>query len=220
MSAFNHNKKQSKECVVRSTQRSSRAGRQNASNLISNKSGKHPSNRNSLGAWRFFFTAEIMYTIVVSTNVHSIKIGKNFNAQKPGWNASSSKLTNATDIEIFLKLWYMRRLIKLTFHRVHHLFSHLYGNAVFSTTMSLNEFLSAHLRFDNEATREERCKQDRFADIRDTFQIFTGNGERVLVLEGFYHLMGYCIQYVWGWYFDSTIKTNFQNMEYFFDNAK
>ena len=48
--------------------------------------------------------------------------------------------------------------------------------------MLLNRFrfLLAHLKFDEKATREERWKQDRFALMRDIFQIFTGNCEKLM----------------------------------------
>ena len=62
----------------------------------------------------------------------------------------------------------------LTFHRVQHTYSGLYCNAVFCVTISMNrfKFLLARLRFDDKATREEPCKQDRFAAKREIFQIF------------------------------------------------
>ena len=122
-------------------------------------------------------------------------------------------------LRLFFGLCNIRGFLKLTFHRVQHLFSFLYGNAVFSATMSLNrfKFLLAHFRFDNKAAREERWKQDRFGAMRDIFQIFTGNCERVLVPVDFLSLIRHCIQHVWGWDFFSTIRTNLQNMDYFFE---
>ena len=92
---------------------------------------------------------------------------------------------------------------------MHHSFSRLCGNAVFSATMSLNmfKFLLAHLRFDAKATIEERWKQDCFATMRDILQIFTGNCERVLLPEVF-------MQHALGWHLGRTIRTNLQNMDY------
>ena len=113
-----------KECVVWSTQRPSRARRQKMSNVIFNKSRVNPSCRNvitSSDAWRLFFTAELIYTIAISTNECIRKrLGKCSETQKARWNASFIKETNATKIEAFFELCYIRGLLKLTFHRVQH----------------------------------------------------------------------------------------------------
>ena len=81
-------------------------------------------------------------------------------------------------------------LLKLIFYGMKHSFYSLYGNAVFSSTMSLNlfKFLLAHLRFDDKATREEHWKQDRFAAIRDIVQIFAENCERVFASKKYLSL--------------------------------
>ena len=63
--------KRTKECVVCRTQQPSRAGRQNASNVISNKPGVNPSCRNAAtlsDTWQLFFIAELIYTDVGFTN--------------------------------------------------------------------------------------------------------------------------------------------------------
>ena len=59
--------------------------------------------------------------------------------------------------------------------------------AILSATILLNQFkfLLVHLRFDDKVTREEHCKQDRFAAMRDIFQIFNKNWESVFVSEDF-----------------------------------
>ena len=66
---------------------------------------------------------------------------------------------------------------------LYHLNSHSYkilcsdacGPPILSATMSCNrfQFLLAHLSLDNEETREERWKLDRFAAIQEFFEKFS-----------------------------------------------
>ena len=81
--------------------------------------------------------------------------------------------------------------------------------------LNLFKFLLAHLRFDDKATREERWKQDRFAAMREIFQIFSRNCERVLVPDDLLFLDETLYPTRVEWHFDSTTRANLKNMDYF-----
>ena len=74
-------------------------------------------------------------------------------------------------------LCYYRGLYKLNSISIQKLFSEKFGPPQFSATMSRNRFLFIlrHLSFDDEETRGERWKKDRFAAFRDFFESFNRN---------------------------------------------
>ena len=62
-----------------------------------------------------------------------------------------------------------------------------YGHLVFSSTISCLrfEFLLTQLTFDNDTTREERWKNDRFTALREIFEECNKNFGKIVITEDF-----------------------------------
>ena len=70
------------------------------------------------------------------------------------------------------------------------LFSPLYGHAIFSATMSIYRFwfLCRNLSFDAEATWRQRWPNDRFAALREIFELFNENCAKLLIPDDYLSL--------------------------------
>jgi hypothetical protein len=115
-------------------------------------------------------------TIVECT---SIKIGRCIAKLPENFVAENSKYsfmreTTVAEMYALIGLYLYRGLYKLNTISIDKLFSNKFGPPLFSATMSRNRFtfIVANLSFDNVATRDERWKKDRFAAMRDVFEIF------------------------------------------------
>ena len=78
---------------------------------------------------------------------------------------------------------YLRGLYGLNKHDVRLLFSHDRGIPIFGATMSRLRFLfiMRHFSFDDVNTREQRWKNDKFAALRQVFEIRNKNFGEALV---------------------------------------
>ena len=86
-------------------------------------------------------------------------------------------VVDETEILAFIGLLYLRGLARMCNHDVKYLYSALMGPQRFGATMSKNrfQFLYACISFDDLSTRQARWKHDRFAAIRELFEIFGEN---------------------------------------------
>ena len=86
-------------------------------------------------------------------------------------------VVDETEILAFIGLMYLRGLAGMCNHDVKYLYSALMGPQPFGATMSKNQFqfLYACISFDDLSTRQARWKHDRFAAIRELFEIFGEN---------------------------------------------
>ena len=86
-------------------------------------------------------------------------------------------VVDETEILAFIGLMYLRGLAGMCNHDVKYLYSALMGPQPFGTTMSKNrfQFLYACISFDDLSTCQARWKHDRFAAIRELFEIFGKN---------------------------------------------
>ena len=91
--------------------------------------------------------------------------------------------TTVAEIKALFGLMYFRGLLGQGLQRSRNLFSDLTGHFAFGATMSGSRFtfLLSHLRFDDPETRPQRWKSDRFAAIRELFEMFNENLSKFLV---------------------------------------
>ena len=70
------------------------------------------------------------------------------------------------------------------------MFHKIFGNPVFSPTMSRNRFklLIVHISFDDHTTRPTPWQQDRFAAFREIFEEFNKNCGKFLVPDDYLSL--------------------------------
>ena len=92
------------------------------------------------------------------------------------------KERNHQEMKAFIGLFIYRGLYKLNTMAIKKLFSEKYGPPMFSAVMSRNRFVFIlhNFSFDDDTTRNERWKVDRFAAIRDFFESFNDNRMSVL----------------------------------------
>ena len=88
-----------------------------------------------------------------------------------------------------LELIYMRGLLEQAHQRTNAMFHEIFGNPVFSATMSRKrfEFLIAHISFDDHITRPTPWQHNRFAAFCEIFEEFNKN------CENFYFVMIICL---------------------------
>ena len=86
------------------------------------------------------------------------------------------------ELKAFIGHFLYHGLYKLNTMGIRKLFSDSYGPPMFSAVMSRNRFafILHNLSFDDESTRAERWKKDRFTAIREIFEKFNNQGMLVL----------------------------------------
>ena len=86
-------------------------------------------------------------------------------------------LTNEIELKALFGLLYYRALLGLSKVKSSRLFEKKLGHPIFGATMHRNRFtfLLGQLRFDDKASRKQRWRADRFAAIRELFEIFNEN---------------------------------------------
>jgi hypothetical protein len=154
-------------------------GQRNRANVITGRQGTQPKAKDTptaRAAFQLFFTEEMMGTIVLCTNR---KIAKCIANLPEGFLEQSNKYpfikeTTVEELYAVIGLYLYRGLFKQNTIAVERLFSNVYGPPIYSATMSRSRFtfIRANLSFDDEATRDARWKQDRFAAMRDIFEAF------------------------------------------------
>ena len=92
------------------------------------------------------------------------------------------KVVSEMEVKAFIGLFLYRGLYKLNTMGIQKLFSDSHGPPTFSAVMSRNRFafMLHNLSFDDESTRTERCKKDRFTAIREVFEKFSNQCMLVL----------------------------------------
>ena len=122
-------------------------------------------------AWKSFFTDEILEVIVKSTNE---KIRKFTNqVGRTAQKAFFFHETNKIEIAALFGLMYARGLLGQANLALHIVYREGFSHPVFGATMSRDrmKFLLSKISFDEEATRQQRWKNDRFAAVRDVHQM-------------------------------------------------
>ena len=82
---------------------------------------------------------------------------------------------------------YIRGLVGQAHQSTNAMFNEIFGNPVFSATMSRNrfKFLIAHISFDDHTMRPTHWQHDRFADFREIFEEFNENCRKFLVPDDY-----------------------------------
>lgn len=117
-------------------------------------------------------TREIIDIIVQHTNeeidrnVVSVQQSQNYHCK-----------TNALEMKAVLGLMYLSGVQKSAHLNPEELYSNRFGHSLFQTALSLRhfQFLLSCLRFDNKNTRNEQSASDKFAPIREIWELFTHN---------------------------------------------
>ena len=141
-----------------------------------------------LDTFMLFFTVDMFNLVVLHTNKKIDQTIENVAAHR----LESDKVTylyrtTVLEIKALFGLMYFRGLLGQGLQYSQNLFSDVCGHAAFGATMSSSrfKFLLSHLRFDDPETRQERWKTDRFAAIRELFELFNDNLSKFLVPSAF-----------------------------------
>ena len=154
-------------------------GRQNRANIITGRQGVQPKAKGTntnREAFQLLITPVMISSIAQYTNLKINspieKLPENFLEENFRYNFL--KITNDLEIHAVIGLILYRGIYQLNTLNVDKLFSNQYGRPIFSETMSRNRFtfLLANLSFDDDSTRDERWKFDRFAAFREFFESF------------------------------------------------
>lgn len=143
---------------------------------------------NQRSVWEIFFGPSIISQIVTCTNSRI----RDFLSEKTSTQLAHAQgwihETDDTEIYALLGVLYARGLMGLSHHDVKILFGGETGHHVFSSAFSQNrfKFLHAVLAFDDGAeNRRPRYVLDKFAAVREVFEMFNQSCARVLVPEAF-----------------------------------
>jgi hypothetical protein len=137
-----------------------------SNNVMHGKSGPTSEARRKItsisDAFHLFVTKDIVEAIVKHTNAEGVKTRDNW------------KLTSYVEIETFIGLSILAGVFRSNHESLMSLWDTEMGRPIFRKTMSLERFkqLNAMLRFDDKETRSFRRRNDKFAPIRDVFDIF------------------------------------------------
>ena len=90
--------------------------------------------------------------------------------------------TNEREMKAFIGLWYIHGLLNWNNSDITFAYSQIYGNKILNATISIKRFwfLCANLRFDDIPSRNTCFQHDRAAAIRDLFESFVCNCEKVM----------------------------------------
>lgn len=176
MKGIIENKQDKKKTLIYnfSNQKPDNIGRQRRADVIKDKPGPVPRARNTcepVDAFHMFFTKEMFELILENTNRKINNLRASLSEEKL---QSFMKITIIDEIQAFVGLMLYRGLFSLNNFSLLKLFSDKYGPPIFAATMSRNRFffLLRCFCFDDESTRAERWKQDRFAAARELFEMF------------------------------------------------
>ena len=142
-------------------------------------------------AWMLFFTKTMLDIIVIETN-RKIEETMVQLQSMPVADSSSRyeymRLTNPSEVLALIGMIYMRGLLGQAHQSINAMFHEIFGNPVFSATMSRNrfKFLIAHISFDDHTTRPTRWQHGRFAAFRNIFEEFNKNCGKFLVPDDCY----------------------------------
>jgi hypothetical protein len=129
-------------------------------NIIRDKYGVMNSDevKNIEDSFKKFFIDKVLATITENTNKHV---------------ASDEKFIDEHELLAFIDILYMMGTNQDNGSSVIDLWSEINGRPFYKGTMSRNRFLQIlkHLRFDDVTTRVERRKTDKFAPMRNVFEM-------------------------------------------------
>ena len=100
------------------------------------------------------------------------------------------RLTNPSEVLALIGIIHMPGLLGQAHQGTNAMFHKIFGNLVFSATMSRNrfKFLIAHISFDDHTSRSTRWQHDRFAAFSEIFEEFNENCGKFLVPDDYLSL--------------------------------
>ena len=100
------------------------------------------------------------------------------------------KITNELEIHAVIRFILYRGIYQLNKLNANKVLSNEYGTPIFSATMSINRFtfILGNISFDNEITRDERWRFDRFAAFPEFFESFNNECMTFMVREDYLSL--------------------------------
>nr|CAI5867021.1 unnamed protein product [Callosobruchus analis] len=147
-------------------------------NKVSHRPGVKGEAKNAktpLDCWNLFFSEQMLVSIVENTNIF-------FEAITPKYQHSRDvRPTNLPEIKALFGLLYLAGIHKGSRLNTEEIWNRDgTGIDLFWLTMYLQRFrfLMHVIRTDNKNTREERCKKDKLAAIRDIFDSFVLNCQK------------------------------------------
>lgn len=149
--------------------RSSRAPRRNIIHFRQRPINTATNKESPVDCFKLFITPDIINRIVTNTNVEiSQKI------EKYSTVSATTQPTNATEIEALIGLLVLTAAMKDNHLSSKELFDPAFSGTRYVTVMSKDrfDFLLNCLRFDDKVTRPARRLLDKFAPVRDIWEIF------------------------------------------------
>lgn len=155
-----------------------RRGRVRADNLVTHLPGPKGDGRNVtniIEAWSLVINDEILEVLTRHTNEEIARKSVDRRNEQ-----SYAKETSFLEIKAFIGLLYISGALRNSNCNVEELWSLDFGNGIFRATMSQQrfKFLASNLRFDDKNDRAERRATDKFAPIRQIWDIYIENCKR------------------------------------------
>lgn len=156
------------------TQEPARQGRTRRENIVLHLPGPKNEARTQQSLekiWDLLINENIFNIIVRYTNEEITRRSMGILTQ------SYTKPTDNVEIRAFIGLLYISGALRLSNANIDELWSAKYGNGIFRATMSQQrfQFLALCLRFDDKLDRAARKSLDKFAPIREVWDIFVNN---------------------------------------------
>lgn len=127
--------------------------------------------KTSLEAWKLLFSDNLISKIMLHTN-------EEIDRQAPQYkSATFVKHTTLLELDALFGLYYILGSLRVSNQNLEVSWSNEYGINICRATMSLKrfQFLTTCLRFDDKNSRSERRKSDKFAPIREIWEMFINN---------------------------------------------
>ncbi|VEN40135.1 unnamed protein product [Callosobruchus maculatus] len=122
---------------------------------------------------KLFLTENIIQMITASTNIYIEKIKNKFQRDR------DARLTDEREISAFIGILFLIGTLRSSRKNAHKIWDNSKGSGVELCYLAMSEkrfrFLLRTLRFDDIRTRSDRREVDKFAPIREIFEIFLAN---------------------------------------------
>lgn len=150
-------------------------GRHQARNLVTHLPGAKGAAKNitsPLEAWNLLVSNDILDFIVHHTNEEISRRCSDLPHKQ-----TYHKETDIVEVKALIGLLFLCGVQKAAHLSLKELWSNKFGTSLYRATMSLNrfDFLTSCLRFDDKATRPQRKESDKFAPIRQIWEMFISN---------------------------------------------
>ena len=129
-------------------------------------------------AFQIFFTDAMVKNIVTYTNSVLQPITERFSDLLLNSNKYSFfRTVDYIDVRAYIGILYLRAALRVNLLRVDAIWDHESANDVFGAAMSQNRFhfINRFITFDDKATRPERWRKDKFACMRELFEMMNKN---------------------------------------------